>query len=93
MSRKFKRLLAVMLSVVMMFTSSMLVFAADTTSTEDAIIAQAVALDEKINLADYEFAVVTLEENSGARSIGASEKAIQTFDTTDGVTVATTILP
>ena len=57
------------------------------------LIAQAVALDEKFNLADYEFAVVTLEENSGARSIGASEKAIQTFDTTDGVTVATTILP
>ena len=48
------------------------------------LIAQAVALDEKFNLADYEFAVVTLEEDSGARSIGASEKAIQTIENMDG---------
>lgn len=36
MSRKFKRLLAVVLSVVMMISSSMMVFAAGTISTEDA---------------------------------------------------------
>ena len=57
------------------------------------LIAQAVALDEKFNLADYEFAVVTLEEDSGARSIGASEKAIQTIENMDGTIMVTTIIP
>lgn len=92
--KRCKKLLAVGLSVVMMISSSMMVFAEGTTSTEDAIIAQAVALDENFNLEEYEFAVVNFNGVSvNARSANTTGKAIQTIETTDNVVTQTFILP
>lgn len=81
------------LSVVMM-CSNMMVFAAETTSTEDAIIAQAVALDENMTLDDGSYTVITLgENNSNSRSVNGESKAIQKVDSNDGETTVTTIIP
>lgn len=62
MSRRFKRLLAVLLSVVMTLSSNLMVFAANTTSAEDAIIAQAIGLNENFDVDEHDFSVISLEE-------------------------------
>lgn len=71
-----------------------MVFATDTTSTEDAIIAQAIALDENYNLEDYDFEIIDFDGATvNSRSASASDKAIQTVETVGDTVTQTIILP
>lgn len=81
--------LAIVLSVVMVWTSSVVSMATD--YTEEMIVQQAIEMNDNTDWSSYNFTVITLEDNK--RNLDLGTKVIQGESIEDGITTLTTIIP